>query len=62
MAAHPEAGAILLTRPDYYGRLPDIGGIVRAAHARGMKVLVDEAHGAHLSFLGSSAATAVKCA
>lgn len=56
MAAHPEAGAILLTRPDYYGRLPDIGGIVRAAHARGMKVLVDEAHGAHLSFLGMESA------
>ena len=56
MTAHPEAGAILLTRPDYYGRLPDIGGIVRAAHARGMRVLVDEAHGAHLSFLGMESA------
>ncbi|MGI5885115.1 MAG: HAD hydrolase-like protein [Candidatus Spyradocola sp.] len=52
MQAHPEARAILLTRPDYYGRMPEIGRIVDEAHARGMQVLVDEAHGAHLSLLG----------
>lgn len=52
IAAHPEAGAVLLTRPDYYGRLFDLTPVVCAAHAQGMKVLVDEAHGAHLPFAG----------
>lgn len=41
------ARAVLVTYPDYYGNCPDLGAIARAAHSRGMKVLVDAAHGAH---------------
>ncbi len=59
MEAHPEARALLLTRPDYYGRLPDYGRIAQAARARGLKLLVDEAHGAHLRFLGLTDAEAL---
>ena len=50
MDAHPEAKAILLVYPNYYGVGVDIVNIVREAHKRGMIVLVDEAHGPHLPF------------
>ncbi|MDR0897978.1 MAG: DegT/DnrJ/EryC1/StrS family aminotransferase, partial [Oscillospiraceae bacterium] len=47
IAAHPDAHAVLVTRPDYYGHCDDLSAVVQAAHAAGMRVLVDEAHGAH---------------
>ncbi|MEG0766686.1 MAG: hypothetical protein RR482_03130, partial [Clostridia bacterium] len=47
MEEHPQARAVLLTRPDYMGIAMDLSPIVRAAHQRGMRVCVDEAHGAH---------------
>lgn len=50
MDAHPEAKAILLVYPNYYGVGVDIVKIVKEAHKRGMIVLVDEAHGPHLQF------------
>ncbi|MDR1440715.1 MAG: hypothetical protein LBJ10_12200, partial [Clostridiales bacterium] len=50
--SHPDADAIFLTRPDYYGNACDIAPIVDAAHSYGLPVLVDEAHGAHLCFSG----------
>ena len=48
MDAHPEAKAILLVHPNYYGVCVDVERIVKAAHERHMLVLVDEAHGPHL--------------
>lgn len=48
--AHPEAKAILVNNPTYYGICSDLRGIVKLAHAHNMLVLVDEAHGTHLSF------------
>lgn len=50
MEEHPEAKAILLVYPNYYGVGVDIVNIVKEAHKRGMVVLVDEAHGPHLPF------------
>ena len=50
MEEHPEAKAILLVYPNYYGVGVDIVKIVKEAHKRGMVVLVDEAHGPHLPF------------
>ncbi|MCL2058978.1 MAG: aminotransferase class V-fold PLP-dependent enzyme [Oscillospiraceae bacterium] len=51
LVEHPDASAIYLTRPGYYGSVCDIEEIVRIARRRGgVPVLVDEAHGAHLSF------------
>ena len=44
---HPQAKAVLVTRPDYYGQMTPLSQIAAQAHARGMHVLVDEAHGAH---------------
>lgn len=44
---NPDAQAVLVTRPDYYGNCVDLLPIAEAAHARSMALLVDEAHGAH---------------
>lgn len=46
MAAHPEAKAVLVLRPDYYGLMPDLTAIARAARLHHMLLLCDEAHGA----------------
>lgn len=50
MKEHPEAVAVLVNNPTYYGICSNLGEIVKTAHARGMKVLVDEAHGTHFTF------------
>lgn len=48
---HPEAKAVLLTRPDYYGCCMPMERIVQKAHGMGIRVVVDEAHGAHLPWM-----------
>ncbi len=50
MEAHPEAKAILLNNPTYYGICSDVRAIAELAHARGIRVLADEAHGTHFYF------------
>lgn len=45
--AHPQARCVILTSPTYEGVLSDIASIVQLCHARGVPLLVDEAHGAH---------------
>lgn len=47
---NPDAVAVLVNNPTYYGICSDLRSIVRLAHERGMKVLVDEAHGTHFYF------------
>ena len=47
---NPDAVAVLVNNPTYYGICSDIRSIVKLAHAHGMKVLADEAHGTHLYF------------
>ena len=51
MDAHPGAKAILLTRPDFYGCVLPLERIAAEAHKRGIRVVVDEAHGAHLPWM-----------
>ena len=48
LEAHPDARLVVYPSPTYDGVLSDTAGICAAAHARGVPVLVDEAHGAHL--------------
>lgn len=48
----PEIKTVCITSPDYYGRLYDVAGISEVCHRLGAKLVVDGAHGAHLSFLG----------
>jgi arginine/lysine/ornithine decarboxylase len=50
MAANPDAKAVLVNNPTYYGICSDLRGIVEMAHAHGMLCLVDEAHGTHFYF------------
>ncbi len=59
--AHPEAKVLLLTSPTYDGVLSDIFALCTIAHQNGVCVIVDEAHGAHLGFLGNSLPSAVRC-
>ncbi|MDQ2817379.1 MAG: aminotransferase class I/II-fold pyridoxal phosphate-dependent enzyme [Candidatus Eremiobacteraeota bacterium] len=48
--AHPEAKAVFITSPTYYGATADLARIVDEVHARAKLVLVDEAWGPHLHF------------
>lgn len=56
----PEAKAIVITSPSYYGICPDIEAISKEAHLRGMLILVDEAHGAHFPFSSRLPETSLK--
>lgn len=47
---NPDARAVLVNNPTYYGICSNLPEIVKLAHAHGMKVLADEAHGTHLYF------------
>ena len=47
---HPNAVAILVNNPTYYGICSDLRAIVRMAHEAGMYCLADEAHGTHFYF------------
>lgn len=48
--SNPDAKAVFVNNPTYYGICSDIRSIVELAHSHGMMVLADEAHGTHLSF------------
>ena len=48
--ANPDAKAILVNNPTYYGICSDLRSIVKLAHHHGMLCLADEAHGTHLYF------------
>ena len=47
---NPDAVAILVNNPTYYGICSNLRKIVELAHSHGMMVLVDEAHGTHFYF------------
>jgi len=50
MAAHPDAKVLILTSCTYDGLRYDLTPIIAAAHARGMKVIIDEAWYGHARF------------
>ena len=47
---NPDAKAIIVNNPTYYGICSDIRAIVKMAHDAGMLCLADEAHGTHFYF------------
>ena len=49
---HPDIKTVCITTPTYAGVLSDVEAISKIVHARGARLLVDGAHGAHLLFLG----------
>jgi arginine decarboxylase len=48
--AHPDARALVLTYPNYFGVAGDLPGCAAIARERGVPLIVDGAHGAHLAF------------
>ena len=47
---NPDAKAVLVNNPTYYGICSNLREIVRLAHSHGMLCLADEAHGTHFYF------------
>lgn len=50
IAEHPDAVAILVNNPTYYGICSNLKAIVELAHQNNMLALADEAHGTHFYF------------
>lgn len=53
---HPAARTVIITSPTYEGIVSDIASIAAVCHAAGARLIVDEAHGAHLGLFRTSAA------
>jgi arginine decarboxylase len=47
---HPDAKAVMVVYPTYYGVCGDLAAIKEIVHSYGLPLLVDEAHGAHFGF------------
>lgn len=50
LARYPEARAVFLVSPTYFGTCSHVGKIAELVHKNGLDLLVDEAHGAHFGF------------
>ena len=50
IADNPDAVAVVVNNPTYYGVCSDLRAIVNMAHEAGMLCLADEAHGTHFYF------------
>ena len=57
---NPDAVAVLVNNPTYYGVCSDLRTIVRLAHEAGMLCLADEAHGTHFYFGDGMPVTAME--
>lgn len=59
--SNPDAKAVLMVYPTYYGVTADLAKIAEIVHAAGMLLLVDEAHGPHLKFADELPPQALDC-
>lgn len=57
---YPEAKAVFLTNPNYYGMGMKLTAYVEACHEQGKPLLVDEAHGAHYGMHAQLPASAIQ--
>ncbi|MCL6515131.1 MAG: aminotransferase class I/II-fold pyridoxal phosphate-dependent enzyme [Alicyclobacillus sp.] len=48
LEAHRGVSAVLVTSPTYQGAIADVCALAKVVHRRGVPLIVDEAHGAHL--------------
>ena len=55
LSEHPEAEAVILPSPNYYGITSVISQIADVVHEAGKVLIVDQAHGAHLKFFQGAA-------
>jgi arginine decarboxylase len=58
---HPDAKAVFLTNPTYYGMGIDLAKMAAAVHRFQIPLLVDEAHGAHYGFHPALPPSAMQC-
>lgn len=58
--SNKDAKAVIITSPTYYGVVSDIKSIANICHRYGMKLLVDEALGAHFGFSAGFPKPAIK--
>lgn len=61
MEAHPQAKAVVLPSPNYYGICSDIAAIAEVVHKYDGVLIVDQAHGAHLKFMKDQPQAAEDC-
>ena len=47
---NPDAAAVIIPSPNYYGICSNVAAIAEVVHQRGKVLIVDQAHGAHLKF------------
>ena len=57
---HPDAAAVLVINPTYYGVSTDLEKIAEIVHSYDIPLLVDEAHGPHLIFSDKLAKSAME--
>lgn len=60
LSSHPEAAAVFVTNPSYYGSCSDLPAMIEAASRWGKDVMVDEAHGGHFPFHAAYPASALQ--
>ncbi len=61
LARYPEAKALLITNPNYYGMGIHLEPIAELLHQQSKPLLVDEAHGAHFGFHPDLPSSALSC-
>jgi arginine decarboxylase len=61
LTAYPQAKAVLLTNPNYYGIGTALRPIAKLVHSYSIPLLVDEAHGAHYGFHSELPESALAC-
>ncbi|NEW09619.1 aminotransferase class I/II-fold pyridoxal phosphate-dependent enzyme [Paenibacillus sp. SYP-B3998] len=61
LAKYPEAKALFLTNPNYYGMGIELKPFAELMHKHGKMLLVDEAHGAHFGFHEEVPISALSC-
>lgn len=60
LEAHPQVAAVLIVSPTYEGRIAEVKTIEEVVHGKGLPLIVDEAHGAHLGFAPEFAANSAR--
>lgn len=62
MDDNPDADAVILPSPNYYGICSNVRKIAEEVHKRGKVLIVDQAHGAHLRLFEKYAGSGAGCA
>lgn len=60
LVENPDIKAVIITSPNYYGVCSDIEEIVRIVHKYDKILMVDEAHGPHLTFSDKAPISAIQ--